>query len=135
MASRITVLLIEDETLVRLSAQSTLEDGGFECLTAEDGHAGLALIEEYATSAQALVTDIRMPGLNGWDLARQARERRPDLPVVYATADSANDWPSHGVPNSILLTKPFAEAQLLTAVSQLITQASLARSPGTQAVT
>ena len=124
METRIIVLLIEDEPLVRLSAASVLEDGGYTCLPAEDGHSGLALIRDHAMSAQALVTDIRLPGLDGWELARQARELRPDLPVIYTTADSANDWPSHGVPNSLLLAKPYAEAQLLTAVSQLITKAS-----------
>jgi hypothetical protein len=44
----------------------------------------------------------------------------PTLPVVYITGASGNQWPSHGVPNSILLQKPFAPAQLVTAVSQLL---------------
>jgi len=42
------------------------------------------------------------------------------MPIVYMTGDSADEWPSKGVPNSILLTKPFAPAQLVTAVSQLL---------------
>jgi hypothetical protein len=44
----------------------------------------------------------------------------PEFPVFYMTGDSADEWASNGVPNSILLTKPFAPAQLVTAVSQLL---------------
>ena len=58
--------------------------------------------------------------MDGWDVARHAREGKPDMPVVYMTGDSADEWASKGVPNSILLTKPFAPAQLVTAVAQLL---------------
>ena len=51
----------------------------------------------------------------------EARKRdHPQFPVVYMTGDSAAEWDSIGVPNSILLTKPFAPAQLVTALSQLL---------------
>ncbi len=70
---------------------------------------------------RALVTDVNLKGAkSGWDLARLARERDPDFPVVYMTGTAADDWAKLGVPNSILLTKPFAPAQLVTAVSQLL---------------
>jgi hypothetical protein len=49
-----------------------------------------------------------------------AREINPSFPVVYMSGDSAEDWASQGVPNSIMLSKPFAPAQLVTAVSQLL---------------
>ena len=49
-----------------------------------------------------------------------AREIDPAFPIVYMTGAAADDWPSKGVPNSILLNKPFAPAQLVTAVSQLL---------------
>jgi DNA-binding response OmpR family regulator len=58
--------------------------------------------------------------MRGWELTRLAREINPELPVVYMTSASADEWPANGVPNSILLQKPFAMAQLLTAVSQLL---------------
>ena len=70
----------------------------------------------------ALVTDINLGSgkLDGWNVARCAREIDPDFPVVYMTGDSADEWASKGVPNSILITKPFAPAQLVTAISQLL---------------
>jgi CheY-like chemotaxis protein len=71
---------------------------------------------------RALVTDVNLGvgKLTGWDVARRAREVTQDLAIVYMTGDSAGEWASRGVPNSILLTKPFAPAQLITAVSQLM---------------
>jgi DNA-binding response OmpR family regulator len=58
--------------------------------------------------------------MNGWQVAKAAREIDPTFPFVYMTGAAAGDWPSHGLPNSILLEKPFAPAQLVTAVSQLL---------------
>jgi hypothetical protein len=54
------------------------------------------------------------------DSAKQAREIDPQFPVVYMSGAHAEDWPSKGVPNSIMLAKPFAPAQLVIAVSQLL---------------
>ncbi len=69
----------------------------------------------------ALVKDINLNGsMLGWEVASFARQIDPTLPVIYMTAAAADDWASKGVPNSILLKKPFAPAQLVTAVSQLL---------------
>ena len=57
--------------------------------------------------------------------AKQARELDPNFPVVYMTGAAADQWPVHGVPNSVLLTKPFAPAQLVTAISNLLNAAPL----------
>ena len=57
---------------------------------------------------------------NGWEVARRAREIFPDLPVVYVTSMAAEQWTSQGVPKSILIQKPFAPAQITTAISQLL---------------
>jgi len=70
---------------------------------------------------RALVTDVVLKGrLNGWEVAAQPREVDPRLPVVYMSGAHADEWASKGVHNSIMLTKPFAPAQLVTAVSQLL---------------
>ena len=62
--------------------------------------------------------------LDGWEVAQHAREIEPDFPVVYMSGAAAADWTSIGVPNSIMLAKPFAPAQLLTAVSNLLNSAT-----------
>jgi DNA-binding response OmpR family regulator len=57
---------------------------------------------------------------DGWAVARASREIDPEFPVVYMTGAAADQWPVQGVPNSILLAKPFAPAQLVTAISNLL---------------
>lgn len=71
---------------------------------------------------RALVTDINLGRgtVDGWEIARHAREVDPKIPVVYMSGDSGGNWASKGVPNSVMLSKPFAPAQLVTAVSQLL---------------
>jgi DNA-binding response OmpR family regulator len=64
--------------------------------------------------------------------ARQVREREPHLPVIYMTGAAAVEWASRGVPGSIILSKPFAPAQLVTAVSQLINAAGPSADPTAQ---
>jgi two-component system cell cycle response regulator CpdR len=60
------------------------------------------------------------PGKSGWEVAKYAREIDPEIPVIYVTGHGGEEWASHGLPKSIVITKPFAAAQLLTAVSNLL---------------
>ena len=113
------VLVVEDEEPLQLVIHDGLKDGGFDVFVVASAREALALLESGVVSA--LVTDINVAdGYNGWDIARQAREIDPSLAVVYASSVSADDWRAQGVPNSILMVKPFALAQLATAVSQLL---------------
>jgi two-component SAPR family response regulator len=57
-------------------------------------------------------------------VAKHAREINDKLPIIYITGASAHDWASKGVPNSQLMPKPFAVAQVVTAISQLINAAA-----------
>ena len=67
------------------------------------------------------MTDIALRGkIDGWDVARRAREIDPDFPVVYISGAGGGDWPSRGVPESVMLEKPFAPAQLITAIANLL---------------
>lgn len=101
-----------------------LVEGGFAVAQASTPADAMQMIEAPDAAYRALVTDINLvPGEpTGRDVAKRAREIRADLPVVYMTGDSAEQWTSRGVPNSILLAKPFAPAQLMTAVSQLLNE-------------
>jgi len=66
------------------------------------------------------VTDVSLAGsFSGWDVARRIRRKDPSFPIVYVTAHD-QDWPAEGVPNSIVIPKPFAPAQLITALSNLL---------------
>jgi CheY-like chemotaxis protein len=118
------LLLVEDDEFVRPSIEDALSDGGFEVKLAKTGAEALALLESNKDALRGLVTDINLgKGPNGWDVARNARELIPELPIVYMSGGSTHEWTSHGVPNSILVSKPFALAQIVTAIATLINAA------------
>jgi DNA-binding response OmpR family regulator len=116
------ILVVEDDQLVQSVVEESLTEGGFEIVIASSGRNALELLDSSGGKYRALVTDINLgPGdVDGWDVARHAREIDPNFPVVYMSGKDAAEWPSKGVPNSIMLPKPFAPAQLVTAVSQLL---------------
>ena len=115
------ILIVEDDQDIQIIVEEALTDGGFRSVIATSGEDAVARLRSDEVKYLALVTDINLPGrLDGWEIARVAREIDPAFPIVYMTGAAADDWPSKGVPNSILLNKPFAPAQLVTAVSQLL---------------
>ena len=116
-----TVLVIEDEDGIQGVIEDTLTDGGFSPAITPSGEEAVTLLRGHKGNYQALVTDISLRGrMDGWAVAQHAREIDPDFPIIYISGANVADWPSKGVPNSIMLQKPFAPAQLLTAVSQLL---------------
>jgi CheY-like chemotaxis protein len=121
----VLLLLVEDEAIIRFDIQDALESSGFEVVSAADGEAGLALIEQSDRRLSGLITDVNLGGeIDGWVLARRARELMAEICVVYITGDSASDWPAEGVPKSVLLQKPFADAQVRTAIAALLNEQS-----------
>jgi DNA-binding response OmpR family regulator len=115
------ILLVEDEFLIREMVAEALQAAGFATIVASDGGEAIALFEQHSAEIRGLVTDINLDdGLDGWDLARAARERASDLPVVYVSGASGHEWASQGVPNSLLIAKPFAAAQVVVAISSLL---------------
>lgn len=116
------VLIVEDELLIQELLEAPLTDGGYEVAKASSGEQAISMLEAHGVEYQALITDVNLGSqtLSGWDVAKRARELNPALPVIYMTGDSAHDWSANGVPNSLLIMKPFAPAQIVTAVSQLL---------------
>jgi DNA-binding response OmpR family regulator len=121
-AMPVPILVVEDETLVHELIEPALSEAGYAVHKATNGEEALSFIDkDDAGSLRALVTDINLGvGPTGWDLAKRARELHPDLPVVYMTGAAASEWSSKGVPNSLLIQKPFAPAQIVAAVSHLL---------------
>lgn len=101
--------------------EDALEDGGFKVILAPSGERAIQMLDAQKPPFRAVVTDVNLGlGKSGWDVAKHAREIDPDLAVIYISGHGADEWSSHGVPKSLMLTKPFAVAQLLTAVSNLL---------------
>jgi CheY-like chemotaxis protein len=121
-STSVLVFVVEDDPLIRQVLEDALNDGGYAVRVATTGEEAIDLLDEVGATFQALITDVDLaPGkLTGWDVARHAREITANLPVIYMTGASGNDWASKGVPKSMLMSKPFTSAQMVTAVSQLI---------------
>lgn len=125
MNNKTILLLVEDEALILHVLEDALTDAGYTVATAMSGAEAIAALDDGGRELAGLVTDIRIGDeTSGWDVARHARGLVPLIPVVYMSGDSAADWPSKGVPNSAILQKPFAAAQLVTAISHLLNEAA-----------
>jgi len=125
MSGSVLVFVVEDEALLHASIQDALESGGFAVKIATSAEQAIVMLEAKDAQFNAIVTDVKLGrDLSGWDVAKRARELAEDIPVIYMTGGEAHEWASKGVPNSILLLKPFAPAQLITAVSQLLNKGS-----------
>jgi DNA-binding response OmpR family regulator len=115
------ILVVEDDQLIQAMVEEALSDGGFETAITASGEEAITLLQGNKSNYRALVTDVNLLGrLNGWEVARAAREFDPTMPVVYMTGTHGDEWASKGVPNSVLLSKPFAPAQLVTAIANLL---------------
>lgn len=124
------ILVIEDEEAIQIIVEEALAEGGFEIEIVKTGEEAITLLKSGLRPYRAVVTDVNLLGrLDGWEIARAAREIDPHFPVVYMTGAAADKWPVLGVPNSILLQKPFAPAQVVAAVSQLLNVGSQQTGP------
>lgn len=123
MKMGVVLLVVEDEPLILLALHDALESGGYTVVTAATGEEALDLLEQRTDEISGLLTDIRLgSGPDGWQVARHARELKPNMAIVYATGDSAHEWASQGVPKSLLMQKPYAAAQAVGAISTLLTE-------------
>jgi PAS domain S-box-containing protein len=115
------VLVVEDETAVRSLVVDVLEELGYRALEASDGPSGLKILQS-KRRIDLLVTDIGLPGLNGRQLADAARERRPDLKILFMTGYAENATIANGFldPGMSMITKPFAIDALATRIRRMI---------------
>jgi CheY-like chemotaxis protein len=116
------VLLVEDDEDVRSSAVAMLRELGYGVVEAPDGPAALRLLDAHP-GVRLLFTDIGLPGgVNGRQLADEARRRRPDLKVLFTTGYARNAIVHHGRldPGVELIGKPFTYAELAVKVRQVL---------------
>lgn len=117
-----TVLVIDDEAIVRQLAVEILEDAGYAVMEAADGPAGLKIIQS-AARIDLLVTDVGLPGgLNGRQVADAARITRPDLKILFITGYAENAAVGNGLldPGMEVITKPFTVVALGNKVREML---------------
>ena len=114
-----TVLVVDDETMILTLARITLERGGFEVLTAEDGDEAVGLFAQKHDRIDFVVLDMTMPRMSGRDAFRLLVEIAPTVRVLLSTGYSAEDVTE--LDGAIgLLKKPYRPAELLAAVREAL---------------
>ncbi len=117
----VTVLLVEDEPVVRAIAARSLERGGFRVLQASDGAAALALMGQ-RDQPDLVLTDLMMPGIGGAELARRLRELWPALPILFMSGYSIDHLRREDAADfeGVLIQKPFTPDVLVQSVTEAL---------------
>jgi CheY-like chemotaxis protein len=117
-----TVLVAEDEQMVRVLIRKVLEQAGYTVLLASGGAEALQLAERHPGPIPMLVTDVVMPGMSGRELARRLLELRPDTKVLYLSGYADDAVERHGVldPGTAFMQKPFSPGALARRVREVL---------------
>jgi CheY-like chemotaxis protein len=112
------IIVVEDDDGVRSLTEDLLLDRGYDVITARNGAEGLDRIRR-EPSLLLVITDIRMPGINGWELARRATEIRPQTKVLYITGYVGEQAPTDA-PQGPVLRKPWRAKEFYRCIEELI---------------
>jgi two-component system, cell cycle sensor histidine kinase and response regulator CckA len=119
-----TILVVEDEEAVRSFIRVGLEKNGYHVMQAGDGFEALRMVEEEAGAVDLLVTDVVLPRMNGAEMARRMRGRRPGLRILFITGYAEDMLSLQGWEGEVeFLQKPFTMKRLLAEVEQLTRRA------------
>lgn len=120
-----TILVVDDEPVVRDAITEVLRQAGYHVIEAADGPAAIAALAANP-AVHLLLTDVGLPGLNGRQVADHARALKPDLPVIFMTAYArdltSSDFLGAGMR---MMPKPFAMETLLSAIAQVLRAADV----------
>lgn len=117
------VLLVEDEALISMLVADELRDRGFAVHEVASGEEALRHLQSGAP-VDVIFTDVNLPGsIDGGELAKRAREMRPELPIVYASGRYAEFGLKGMVARSLFVPKPYSPADVCTLIERLSAQA------------
>jgi two-component system, cell cycle response regulator CpdR len=112
------LIVVDDDDGVRVLLEELLVDRGYDVISAQNGTEGLDQIQR-EPRLSLLITDIRMPGIDGWEFARRARLMRSDIKVLYITGYPGEQHPGDA-PLGPLLRKPWRAGEFYNYIEQLI---------------
>jgi two-component system, cell cycle sensor histidine kinase and response regulator CckA len=117
-----TILLVEDDAMIRTSARRTLELRGYPVLEARDGAEALRMCEEHRDTIRLILTDLVMPQMNGWSFGEQVTRLYPDKRILYMSgyADLVSVFGENLAPPASWLRKPFRADELLRSVREML---------------
>lgn len=115
------VLIVEDEPLIGMSLRDCLERAGIETVWVQTDRAAYVALNGRGRGFEAAIMDVDLGhGTTGFDVARYARRRQPEIGIVFSSG-SPPDWvPAYGVPDAVVLPKPCTELALLDALSRAV---------------
>ncbi|MDB4948247.1 MAG: multi-sensor hybrid histidine kinase [Gemmatimonadetes bacterium] len=117
-----TVLLVEDDAMIRASAKRTLELRGYPVLEARDGEEALRLCAIHHAAIGLILTDLVMPQMNGWAFGEQVGRLYPGIRILYMSGytDLVSVFGDKLGPGTAWLRKPFRAEELLKSVREMI---------------
>ncbi|HEY0005591.1 MAG TPA: PAS domain S-box protein [Pyrinomonadaceae bacterium] len=117
-----TLMLAEDDEMVRQIARRILEMSGYQVLEASNGPEALVLLEQYKQPIHLMLTDVIMPGMSGHDIAEQAARLRPEMIILYMSGYTKDAIVHHGVLNEGVnfIEKPFTPYGLASKVREVL---------------
>jgi two-component system, cell cycle sensor histidine kinase and response regulator CckA len=115
-----TVLVVEDDRAIRYLFTQVLHNNGFEVIACEDGASGLATAKARIDDIHALVTDSRMPGLEGRELVAEIRALRPTLPILVVSGNIDENAARSSDPATLYLAKPLSPDRLTVELRRLL---------------
>ena len=111
-----TLLFVEDDDAVRNVMLRVLQSAGHTVVDARNGYDALQLAQTMGTALVGVITDVRMPVMDGIEMSRVLRQSRPKLPLLFVSGNADTSWIEEFGANATLLTKPFAPSRLLAAI-------------------
>lgn len=123
-----TILLVDDEELLRAGMQEMLEIQGFYVITAPNGEQALSCLAD--TQVDLVITDLVMPKMDGVDFVQQLRKIRPDVPVIVVSGSTRNIMQRYGIDTiqvpgaDASLSKPFKGLDLVAQIKDLLASRS-----------
>jgi CheY-like chemotaxis protein len=117
-----TVLVVDDEVLLRMNLSDFLQECGFKVLEASSADEAIGMVESYTGRIDLVFSDVMMPGqLDGFGLAQWVHANRPDLPVVLCSGDTRKaETAQHLCAGEPFLTKPFDLHMAVAKIRQLL---------------
>ena len=117
-----TVLVVDDEAVVRAMMTRSLRQAGYQVLEADGGPSALALAQEHSGPIDALVTDLAMPAMRGRELARTLAAQRPELRVLFVSGFAGDEVERLGLLEAgrPFLSKPYSPELLAERVRDLL---------------
>ena len=120
-----TILVVDDDTLVLGVFESMLKSQGHEILAAADPATAMSLLDEYGKSPDVLLVDVALEGANGIDFAAEVRAEHPDIGVVFTTGFAHREPMARRAGIGEVLRKPFRPQQLFDVINRASTKRPL----------